>query len=82
MEVLCQLVNLYTIALIGYILLSWFPISPDSPFAQLQRGLSIICDPPLALVRRAMPMGIGGLDLSPMIVIFGIRFLSAILLGC
>jgi YggT family protein len=57
------------------IVLSWFPIQPDSPMATVYRFVYALTEPVLGPVRRVVP-GIGfggmGLDLSPMIVIFGL----------
>ncbi len=71
MELLCTLGNLYFIALIARILLSWFPISPDSPFAPIFSFLYTITEPVLGPIRRVIPpigMGGMGLDLSPIVV--------------
>lgn len=42
--------------------------------------LHIAVEPPMAYVRRVVP-AIGGLDLSPMVVIFGIYILQSLLIG-
>lgn len=75
---LCLIGNLYLIALFARIILSWFPISPDSPFATVFGFLYSITEPVLGPIRRLLPpMGVGGmaLDLSPIIVIFGFQLL-------
>ncbi len=78
MNALCFLANAYLIAIFGRIILSWFPISPDSPFASVFSFLYSITEPVLGPIRRVLPpMGMGGmgLDLSPLIVFFGISLL-------
>ncbi len=65
---LCGLVNLYVIVLVARIVLSWFPASPGSVVEQVNRVLRSLTDPVLIPIRRVMP-SMGGLDLSPMIVI-------------
>ena len=77
-ELLCLVGRIYLIALFGRIILSWFPISGDSPFATIFSFLYSITEPVLGPIRRALPpMGMGGmaLDLSPIIVIFGFQLL-------
>lgn len=77
-ELLCLVGRLYLIALFARIILSWFPISPDSPFATIFGFLYTITEPVLGPIRRMLPpMGVGGmaLDLSPIIVIFGFQLL-------
>lgn len=79
MDILCWLVQLYVIALLGRIILSWFPISPGSPMAGVFSFLYSITEPVLGPVRRALPpIGGGGmrLDLSPIIVIFAVQIIG------
>jgi len=85
MNPLCLVLNLYLIALFGRIILSWFPISPDSPMSQVFSFLYTITEPVLGPVRRMLPpVGVGGmgLDLSPIIVTLGLRLLLFPALGC
>lgn len=84
MSLLCTLGNLYFIALFARIILSWFPISPDSPFATIFSFLYTITEPVLGPVRRMLPpigMGGMGLDLSPIIVFFGLQIVMRVI-GC
>jgi YggT family protein len=84
MGIVCALGNLYFIALIARILLSWFPISPESPFATIFSFLYAITEPVLGPIRRLLPpigMGGMGLDLSPIIVFIGLQLLLRSL-GC
>jgi YggT family protein len=77
-RLLCSLLQLYLYALIARIVMSWFPISPASPVASVYRFLHTITEPVLGPVRRMLPpVGIGGmaLDLSPIIVFFGLQLL-------
>jgi YggT family protein len=74
--ILCTLAQVYVFAIFGRIILSWFPISPESPFATIFSFLYTITEPVLGPIRRALPpigMGGMGLDLSPIIVIFGMQ---------
>lgn len=76
---LCQLIQIYVILLFGRIILSWFPISPESGLSTVFGLLYSVTEPVLGPVRRMLPpVGIGGmgLDLSPIIVLFGVQILS------
>lgn len=78
MGILCLLGQLYFYALFARIILSWFPIGADSPFATIFSFLYSITEPLLGPIRRMLPpMGVGGmaLDLSPLIVIFAFQLL-------
>lgn len=84
MQIICTLGNLYFIALFARIILSWFPISPESPFATIFGFLYSITEPVLGPIRRMLPpigMGGMGLDLSPIIVFFGLQIVMRAL-GC
>ena len=75
----CQLLQIYVLVIFARVILSWFPISPESPMARVYSALYAVTEPVLGPVRRAIPpLGGGGmgLDLSPMIVGFGIVVLS------
>lgn len=77
-EILCAVVTLYFLALIGRILLSWFPMQPGGAGASIASFLYGITEPVLAPLRRVIPpVGVGGmgLDLSPIIVIFAVSIL-------
>jgi YggT family protein len=84
MGLVCSLINLYLILLFARIILSWFPVSPGSAMAQVFSVLYTITEPVLGPIRRAIPpIGMGGMgfDLSPIIVIVGVRVLQSVL-GC
>jgi len=61
--------------IIARAVLSW--VNPD-PFNPVVRFLYRVTEPVLRPIRRRMPM-MGGLDLSPMLVILAIYFLQAFL---
>jgi YggT family protein len=71
-----QLLSLYLIAVFGRVILSWFPLSPNGPMSGVYGFLYTITEPVLGPVRRIMPP-LGGLDLSPIVVLFGIQILSS-----
>ena len=74
----CRLLDAYLIVMFARIILSWFPISPQSGMATVYGFLYSITEPILGPIRRVIPpLGMGGmgLDLSPLVVFFGISIL-------
>ena len=81
-QILCYLLTLYLFVVLARIVLSWFPLDRDGAMATVQDVLITVTEPVLGPVRRILPRP-GGLplDLSPLVVMFGIFILQA-LLGC
>ncbi|MBT3433410.1 MAG: YggT family protein [Nitrospinaceae bacterium] len=67
--------TLYMWLIIIRALLSWVNPDPDNPIVQILYRLT---EPALYAVRRRMP-DIGGLDLSPIIILIAIMFLQSFL---
>ena len=79
MRLLGNLIDIYLLLVIGRILLSWFPISPESPMSSVFSFLYRLTEPVLGPILRLLPpIGMGGmaLALSPIIVIFGLEILK------
>jgi YggT family protein len=77
--IVCRLIQAYIIILFARIILSWFPIEPGGGMSTVYGFLYTLTEPVLGPIRRIIPpvgMGGMGLDLSPMIVTFGLVFLS------
>lgn len=70
---LTQLIQLYSWALIIYILLSWFPNARESAIGQF---LAKICEPYLDPFRRFIPP-LGMIDISPIVAILVLRFATS-----
>lgn len=82
LDVVCLLITLFTIAVFGTIILSWFPMPPGSALSSVYSFLRQITEPVLGPVRRALPMPrLGGMaiDLSPIVVLIGLQVLQAII---
>ncbi|MCA1053436.1 YggT family protein [Rossellomorea aquimaris] len=62
-EVLSTLIQLYSWALIIYILMSWFPNARETSIGQF---LARICEPYLEPFRRIVPP-LGMIDISPIV---------------
>ena len=82
--ILCNLLGLYLVAMFARIILSWFPVRGDGPLATVNSALYTITEPVLGPLRRMLPP-VGGssfrIDLSPIIVFFGLNIIRNIM-GC
>jgi YggT family protein len=70
--IVTSLLNLVVIVFIARASVSWFRVGPDSSMWPVVNGLHRVTEPVLAPIRRVLPP-LGGLDLSVLVVIFGIR---------
>lgn len=75
LELLKLLINIYLWGVIIQVALSWF--SPD-PYHPAARVLAQLTEPVLRPVRRIIP-SISGVDLSPMLVVVALIFISLLL---
>ncbi|WP_036832330.1 YggT family protein [Pontibacillus litoralis] len=73
LDIIGLLFQLYFFALIGYILMSWFPGARDSSIGQF---LTTICEPYLEPFRKVIPP-LGMIDFSPIVAIFVLNFASS-----
>lgn len=74
---LVQLLDLYSLVVLGAVLISWFQLPPSNPVATFLRTLT---EPLLGPIRRLLP-DMGGLDFSPLVLLFGLRMLRGLLLA-
>jgi len=77
--IVCRLIQAYIIILFARIIISWFPVNPGGGMSTVYGFLYSLTEPVLGPIRRIIPpigMGGMGLDLSPMIVTFGLLFIS------
>jgi len=72
---LILLIDLYTILVLAAVILSWIRLSPGNPVSQLVHTLT---EPVLAPARRMIPP-LGGLDLSPMLVLIALQAIRSVL---
>ncbi|HEY0462829.1 MAG TPA: YggT family protein, partial [Polyangiaceae bacterium] len=59
------------------VVLSWLSLAEDNPIVRVTRTLT---EPVLAPIRRLLPTG-AGLDISPMVLLLGIRLLKRVLMS-
>ncbi len=69
-SIIVNLVNIYSWALIIYILMSWFPNARETSIGQF---LTRICEPYLEPFRKIIPP-IGMIDISPIVAILVLKF--------
>jgi YggT family protein len=75
--VLGMLITLYTYVIIARAIISW--VNPD-PYNPIVRFLYNVTEPVLYRVRRTIPFAYaGGLDFSPLLVLFALYFLQIFL---
>jgi YggT family protein len=72
-SLLQKLIEIYSWALIIYILLSWFPNARGSSIGQF---LAKICEPYLEPFRKIIP-SIGMMDISPIVAFLVLNFASS-----
>ena len=67
-----RLIDLYSLVVLAAVIMSWVRIDPRQPLAMIVASLT---DPVLGPLRRALPP-MGGLDFSPMVLLFGLQILG------
>lgn len=70
------LLTAYTWVIIGRVIISWVNADPYNPIV---RFLYDVTEPVLGRIRRVLPLSMGGIDFSPMILIVAIMFLQSFL---
>ncbi len=70
------LLTAYMWIIIGRAVISWVNADPYNPIV---RFLYNVTEPLLSRIRRWVPMNMGGIDFSPMILILAIMFLQSFL---
>ena len=80
MGIVCALLNVYLLAVFGFIILSWFPLRPGGVPYRIFGYLRAVVDPILNPLRACCPR-LGSLDFSPIILILGIGIIAR-LVGC
>lgn len=80
-RLLCVVLDIYYLILLARIILSWVPSLPE-PIQPAARFVRAVTDPLLTPLRGLIPpvrIGMGALDLSPLILFFGIILLRSLL---
>lgn len=75
-QLLDFLLTAYMWIIIGRAVISWVNADPYNPIV---RFLYNVTEPLLSRIRRLIPVDLGGIDLSPVILIMAIMFLQSFL---
>ena len=70
-SIVCIAIQLYMLVVFIRIIMSWFPPTPGTTYAQIFEVFVRLTEPVLAPIRAALPpvrMGVAALDLSPIVV--------------
>lgn len=76
LTVVLTIISLYKWVIIISALLTWVRPDPNNPIVQMLYRLT---EPAYAFVRKYIPTVFGGMDLAPIILIFGLMFLEIFL---
>ena len=76
MSIICSLITVFIVLLFARAVLSWFPVQPDGPMAQLSQILVSLTDWALRPLRSVIPTA-GMFDLSFMVLVFGLFILRS-----
>ena len=72
---LISLLDVYSLVIFGAVIISWVQLAPDHPIASF---LHTVTEPLLGPIRQLLP-DMGGLDLSPMVLLLAVRLLRGAL---
>jgi YggT family protein len=75
-NIICTLITIFIVLLFARAVLSWFPVQPDGPMAQLSQILVSLTDWALRPLRSVIPTA-GMFDLSFMVLVFGLFILRS-----
>lgn len=74
---LLGLLDVYSFIVFGAVVASWVRLPPDNPIGNFLYSMT---EPLLAPIRSVLP-DVGGLDLSPLVLLFAVRMLRGVLLS-
>ena len=75
MRILALLLDAYSFVVLVSVITSWLNLAEDNPIVTVTRTLT---EPVLGPIRRLLP-STGGIDISPMVLLLGIRLLERVL---
>lgn len=78
MSIICLLLQIYFLAVLAWVVLSWVQVSSAHPLGRVQVFLDRIIYPVILPLRRVLPpLRLGGtaLDLSPLVLMLAISLL-------
>lgn len=75
MSILAGLLDFYSLIVFAAVILSWIPAARENAFG---RSIASVTEPVFERIRAVLP-SLGGLDLSPMLVLFALRFARSLI---
>lgn len=75
MSILAALLDFYSLIVFVAVILSWIPAARENAFG---RTIASVTEPVFERIRAVLP-SLGGLDLSPMLVLFALRFARSLI---
>lgn len=75
--ILVQLLNLYSLVILGTVVASWIQLPPSNPIVNFLRSMT---EPLLMPIRRVLPP-LSGIDFSPLILFIAVRILRSLILS-
>jgi YggT family protein len=82
MQLICTLLNIYALVVLAWVILSWVQVSSTHPLGRVQVFLDRLIYPLILPLRRVLPpLRLGGamIDLSPLVLIFGVQIIRRII---
>lgn len=79
--IIVLVLQLYFYAVLAWVVLSWIPVSPGHPLGRVSVFLDRLILPVILPLRRIIPplrLGGGMLDLSPIVLLIGVRILISV----
>jgi len=77
-EAICLVLNIYVLVVLARVIFSWVRVTPGTPVASIYSAIFNLTEPVLGPLRRAIPpmrLGMAAIDLSPLIIIIGVRII-------
>ena len=74
-RIIQSLINLYSILIVVYVLMSWIPRGASRFVEDVRAVLASVCEPYLGLFRRFIPP-LGMVDWSPIVAILALEVLT------
>ncbi|HUO46414.1 MAG TPA: YggT family protein [Acidimicrobiia bacterium] len=82
MQLICTAISIYALVVLAWVILSWVQVSSMHPLGRVQVFLDRLIYPLILPLRRVLPpLRLGGamIDLSPLVLIFGLQILRRII---
>lgn len=81
MQLICTAIGIYAMLVLAWVILSWVQVSSMHPLGKVQLFLDRLIYPLILPLRRILPpLRLGGamIDLSPLVLIFGLQILRRV----